>query len=130
MYRGTSPESALKPIYISLIQFLRVRPPVAGSGLIRLAITFSEHFRPPPDLSSIVLVTSISHPFHHNTILVKAPNCNGYRDWINNNTSVVVKHHLLDFIGPGESNHNHAVTQTSNRRHPTSGCPRIIFCEM
>ena len=29
--------------------------------------------------------------------------CNGYRDWINNNTSVIVKlHHLLDFISPGE----------------------------
>ena len=32
----------------------------------------------------------------------RAPNCNGYRDWINNNTSVIAKHHLLDFIRPGE----------------------------
>ena len=33
----------------------------------------------------------------------RAPNCKGHRDWISNNTSVIVEHHhLLDFIIPGE----------------------------
>ena len=40
--------------------------------------------------------------------------CNGYRDWISDNTSVIVKHHhLLDFISPGEH---------GGRRSPAVAC--------
>ena len=35
-------------------------------------------------------------------LLYKLHMCSGYRDGINNNTSVIVKHHLLDSMSPGE----------------------------
>ena len=46
-----------------------------------------------------------------------------YRDWINNNTSVIVKHHLLDSTSPGrgaspESWHLSRHTYNYNTSHP------------
>ena len=42
---------------------------------------------------------------------------NEHRNWINNNTSVIVKHHLLDFISPGEHFLRDIFTSHNNRTY-------------
>ena len=43
--------------------------------------------------------------------------CNEHRNWINNNTSVIVKHHLLDFISPREHFLRDIFTSHNNRTY-------------